>query len=234
MARIFKTNIDLDNNQVVNQLIEKLASDPASPAEGRIIYNTTGKAIKFWNGTAWVALDGTVASLGGYTAAQLLDRANHTNTQLASTISNFDTQVRTSRLDQMAVPTAALNLNSQKISSLATPTAASDAATKAYAEALANHTGTQLASTISDFNTAVDARIAATGYAADVGNGTLTAITVTHSLNTRDVVVRVRQNASPYAYVEPDIEATDANTVTLRFTTAPTAAQYRCIVQAVS
>lgn len=234
MARIFKTNIDLDNNQVVNQLVEKLAADPGSPTEGRIIYNTVGKAVKFWNGTAWVVLDGTVTSLGGYSAAQLLDRANHTGTQLASTVSNFDTQVRTSRLDQMAAPTGSVGMNSQKLTGLATPTVATDAATKAYAEARGNHTGTQLASTISDFNTAADARIALTGYAADVGNGTLTAITVTHNLNTRDVVVRVRQNATPWAFVEPDIEATDANTVTLRFTTAPTAAQYRCIVQAVS
>ena len=171
MARIFKTNIDLDNNQVQNQVVEKLAADPGSPVEGRVIYNTVGKAIKFWNGSAWISLDGSASSLGGYTAAQLLDRGNHTSTQLAATIS--------------------------------------------------------------DLSTAVDARIALTGYAADVGNGSLTAIVVNHALNTRDVIVQVRQNASPYAFIVPDIEATDANNVTLRFTTAPTAAQYRCLVQAV-
>jgi hypothetical protein len=55
-------------------------------------------------------------------------RANHTGTQTASTISDFDTQVRTSRLDQMAAPTAAVSLNSQKITNLAAPTAATDAA----------------------------------------------------------------------------------------------------------
>jgi hypothetical protein len=41
-------------------------------------------------------------------ASDVLARANHTGTQLASTISNFDTQVRTSRIDQMAAPTSAL------------------------------------------------------------------------------------------------------------------------------
>lgn len=46
-------------------------------------------------------------------ATDPLARANHTGTQTASTISDFDTQVRTSRLDQMAIPTATVDLNAQ-------------------------------------------------------------------------------------------------------------------------
>lgn len=56
-------------------------------------------------------------------------------TLTASKISDFDTQVRTSRLDQMAAPTASVSLNSQKITNLATPTLDTDAATKAYVDA---------------------------------------------------------------------------------------------------
>lgn len=67
-------------------------------------------------------------------ATDPLARANHTGTQTASTISDFDTQVRTSRLDQMAAPTASVSMNSQKITSLATPTNSTDAATKAYVD----------------------------------------------------------------------------------------------------
>jgi len=62
-------------------------------------------------------------------------RANHTGTQVAATVSDFDTQVRTSRLDQMAAPTSSVAANSQKIVALADPTAAQDAATKAYVDA---------------------------------------------------------------------------------------------------
>ena len=65
-------------------------------------------------------------------ATDPLARANHTGTQTASTISDFDTQVRTSRLDQMAAPTAAVPLNAQKITGLADPTNAQDAVTLNY------------------------------------------------------------------------------------------------------
>ena len=65
-------------------------------------------------------------------ATDPLARANHTGTQTASTISNFDTQVRTSRLDQMTAPTAAVSLNSQKITNLATPTSSGDAVSLGY------------------------------------------------------------------------------------------------------
>jgi hypothetical protein len=70
-------------------------------------------------------------------AVNPLARANHTGTQLAATISDFDTQVRTSRLDQFVAPTSAVSLGSQKITNLADPTNAQDAATKAYVDATA-------------------------------------------------------------------------------------------------
>lgn len=46
---------------------------------------------------------------------------------VAADVSDFDTQVRTSRLDQMAAPTADVSINSKKITSLADATAATDA-----------------------------------------------------------------------------------------------------------
>ena len=52
----------------------------------------------------------------------------------AAKVSDFDTQVRTSRLDQMAAPTASVAFNSQKITGLADPTNAQDAATKFYVD----------------------------------------------------------------------------------------------------
>lgn len=55
-------------------------------------------------------------------------------TLTSAKISDFDTQVRTSRLDQMTAPTASVSLNSQKITSLADPSATTDAANKGYVD----------------------------------------------------------------------------------------------------
>lgn len=63
--------------------------------------------------------------------------ASDVPTLTAAKISDFDTQVRTSRLDQMAAPTAAVSMNSQKITSLSDPTSATDAATKQYVDNVA-------------------------------------------------------------------------------------------------
>jgi hypothetical protein len=52
----------------------------------------------------------------------------------ASKISDFDTQVRTNRLDQMAAPTASVSMNSRNITNLLDPSVAQDAATKNYCD----------------------------------------------------------------------------------------------------
>ena len=91
-------------------------------------------------------VDGTIVATdianGTITAAKMVTdpyaRANHTGTQLAATVSDFDTQVRTSRLDQMAAPTASVAMNAQKITGVADPTLAQDASTKAYVDAQVN------------------------------------------------------------------------------------------------
>jgi hypothetical protein len=68
-------------------------------------------------------------------AVDPLARANHTGTQTASTVSDFDTQVRTSKVTDLAAPTGSFSMNSQKITTLATPTDAGDASTKGYVDA---------------------------------------------------------------------------------------------------
>ena len=94
------------------------------------------------SGTAITAADtGTVTNAmlagsiaNGKLATDPLARANHTGTQLAATVSDFDTQVRTNRLDQMAAPTGSVSANSQKITNLATATTSTDAINKDYVD----------------------------------------------------------------------------------------------------
>ncbi len=101
--------------------------------------------------------------------AYAIQRANHTGTQLASTISNFDTQARTSRLDQMAHPTTSLDFNSQKGINAADATNPSDVPNYAQllAAAEAAAAGLSVKGTV---------RVATT---ADVGETGSTALTLT-------------------------------------------------------
>jgi hypothetical protein len=77
---------------------------------------------------------------GGISTASTGDRAraNHTGTQLAATVSDFDTAVRANRLDQLAAPTADVLLNSKKITSLADGSASNDAVNVSQLEAAAD------------------------------------------------------------------------------------------------
>lgn len=65
--------------------------------------------------------------------------------------------------------------------------------------------------------------------AANVGNGTNTSFAISHNLGSRDVVVNIYDN-STYDTVEADVARTDANTVTVSFSSAPTTDAYRVVV----
>lgn len=78
---------------------------------------------------------------------------------------------------------------------------------------------------------AVDfATVARQGWAQDIGNGSLTIIPVDHNLNTKDVIVQVWRNASPFDRVDVDAVATSTTRVTLTFAVAPATNAYRVIV----
>lgn len=67
-------------------------------------------------------------------------------------------------------------------------------------------------------------------FAGVIGNGAATEFTVTHNLNTQDVVVMVRENKAPFAQVITDVEVTDTNNIKVRFAKAPAVSSYKVIV----
>jgi len=109
--------------------------------------DVTGTASSF-NGSANASISATLAnsgvSAGTHTKVTVDSKGRVTvganlaaediPTLTAAKISDFTTEVQKSRLDQMAAPTASVALNSQKITGLADPSSATDAANKGYVD----------------------------------------------------------------------------------------------------
>jgi len=76
----------------------------------KILQGTNGQVLKTVSGnTAWSSLS-------------------------AADVTDFDTQVRTSRLDQMAAPSSSVSMNSQLVTNLAAPVSSGDATRKSYVD----------------------------------------------------------------------------------------------------
>jgi hypothetical protein len=268
------TNLDFRGAQLLNVVLQVLAAPPPSPKQGQIYFDSSLTKARVFNGSAWESAGdgGDASTLDGQPGSYYLDFSHSTGTRDHTAISDFDAQVRASRLDQLGAPTVAVGLNGQRLTNLADPTQAQDAATRAYvldrinalvnsapgvldtlaelatalgndpnfattlagqiaaAKDRSNHTGTQASSTISDFATAVDARILGKMALADIGDGSATTFTVTHNLGTRDLHVQVRQSASPWAAVLVDWRPATTNAIELSFLTAPAAGEFRVTI----
>lgn len=74
-----------------------------------------------------------------------------------------------------------------------------------------------------------DSTVVTRKYAANIGDGSTTAIAVTHSLGTRDITVSVH-DASTFEEIECDVVKTSTSVVTLTFATAPASNALRVTV----
>lgn len=75
----------------------------------------------------------------------------------------------------------------------------------------------------------IDTGVVARKYAANIGDGSTTAIAVTHSLGTKDIICTVRRNSDD-VIVYADVVATSTTVVTITFASAPASNAYRAIV----
>ncbi len=221
------TNLDLNKNQILNVVLQKLTAAPSNPVAGQMYYNTVSKRAYLYNGTEWVGMDALGASM---TAEDIVDAIN--DSEYTIDIDNITGLQAT--LDSKETPSGAQSKADAAYNSAKsyTDTALADLVGSAPA---ALDTLNELAAALGDdpnFATTITNLIAQkTGkYTAAVGDGTTTVFTVTHNLGSRDVVVSIRETASPYAQVYTDVEMTTDNTITLRFAEAPSSNQYTVTV----
>ena len=138
MSRQVGSPTNFNRQEIQNAVLQVLGADPASPVQGLMYYSSVSRQPLFYDPTSGtfrlVATDS--ALLNAQNAAYYLSRANHTGSQTASTISDLASVVKAYRLDEFAAPTAAVSMNSQRLTGLAAPTAGGDAVNKTYADNL--------------------------------------------------------------------------------------------------
>jgi len=71
MAIEFLNSVDLNQNQLQAPAIESLAAAPGTPVEGQMYFDSTAldKTMYYWNGTSWVAMDGSSTGVTTFTNA---------------------------------------------------------------------------------------------------------------------------------------------------------------------
>lgn len=73
----FVTNLNLNQNELQNGKFQVVASDPnTGNFEGRLIYNSTEKTVKYFDGTSWKKAIISVSSVGSASAAITINETN--------------------------------------------------------------------------------------------------------------------------------------------------------------
>lgn len=108
---LIRQHVNFMGRQIQNAVAHIVAGAPGSPAEGQFWWNSSTHELNVYDGSVSgrpKASDS--ALLGGNNSAYHLSRTNHTGSQTASTISDFNTAVRTNRLDQLAAATSPITI----------------------------------------------------------------------------------------------------------------------------
>lgn len=143
MAQKFVTNLNLNQNQLINGKFEVLASDPSTDNfEGRLIYNSTEKTIKVYTGSAWRKMLHGITSTGTQSEALTISEANGAVTiQPNLATSSDDGVMSASDKTKLDAATATETANTLVLRDAngrfkaATPSADLDVANKGYVDA---------------------------------------------------------------------------------------------------
>ena len=145
MAQKFLTNLDLNQNQLINGTFEKLATNPSSGNfEGRLVFNTTTNTLMVYAGGAWKKTVHSIASGGGAGIAEALTvtESNGTVTITPNVADTDSAGLLPAAMWQMLTDATDAATNSKLVkrdssgnAKVATPTDSAHIATKGYVDA---------------------------------------------------------------------------------------------------
>ena len=189
---------------------------------------TTGDYVQNIQGTANEVTVSPTSGEGSTVTIGLPDDVTITNNLTVGGNLNVAGTINSVNTTQVNIVDNKINLNSDITG---TPTADAgirvERGTGADVEILWNETSDNFTLT----NNGTNYHAIARKYAVDLANpDTLAALVVTHNLGSDDVTVQVFETAGLKALVETDVERTSANTITLRFATAPASGAYRVVI----
>tara|TARA_R110002167_G_scaffold75715_2_gene211288 strand:+ start:668 stop:3088 length:2421 start_codon:yes stop_codon:yes gene_type:complete len=89
------SNLEFNKNQLIQPVMENSAAQPASPVEGQMYFDTTvgDKTMYFYNGAAWIEMDGTGSGVTSFTNANgtfISATTANTNATGAVTVGTID------------------------------------------------------------------------------------------------------------------------------------------------
>lgn len=223
----YLSNIDLCKNELQNAVLQNLATAPLDPKAGQIFFDSASNKFYGYNGTAWVDLgqvlngDSIVSLINS--SSNIIDddnlsedvqdainkRHSHANASILNAMEQAFTTALKNKLDGIEADANAYVHPNTHPATMITEDAAHRFATDIEKSSWNSRTRK---------------------YSETIGDGSLTTIPVTHSLNTMDIDITVREAASPYNVVYTDIQIVDANKINLLFAVAPTSNQYRVTV----
>jgi hypothetical protein len=142
MAQKFVTNLDLNQNQLLNATFQVLTTNPGSGFEGQMYYNSSDDTIRYYTGSTWNKLVTGLVAGGSYTDAISFSESNG---QVTLTLNLADTDsagLLSSTFWNMLNDATSENTASKLVKrdangniKISDPTEAAHAATKNYVDA---------------------------------------------------------------------------------------------------
>lgn len=259
MSVPYLNNIDFNNNQALNMRLQNLATSPGSPLAGFVYYDTaTGKFMGF--GTGWVDLGLTIGQVNDAINAAIANLISSAPTtldtlnELAAALGddpNFATTIATAiaaKVDKVAGKQLSTeDFTTALLTKLNGIAAGANLYTHPTTDGNMHVPATSTTNNLKVLKAGATAGVFAWGnvaygeltgvptnlvkkYSAAIGDGSSTSIVVTHSLNTMNVSVTIRETASPYNIVYTDVQTTTVNAITITFATAPASGKYTVTV----